>query len=185
MFCSLLSAFQVGYPRCDPSTCLQTLPIFPHHVHAFFGDELAMLTLLRSWRFLFGGGTFEILFNILIGPSFLAVYFMCRKSKFIYCYLLVSILSLLVLHECYFVTGFRLTFPDSSGGFVYTPYLPLYFAPFYLQFTALTGLYFYLFYQSKDRYHLSETPIEIFKQISPYILFTGLYALAFLLVSEI
>ena len=141
-----------------------------------FDLEFYVLKLVWSWRFLFYGDHLEVLFNLLIGPSFLLTYFLCRRKKYQIPYLLVICLSLILLQECYYLTNFRLALPKYTGGGgcgIRKEFIPLQFLPFYFEFGVLLILQSYLFYQSKDNYHL----ITIHKQYVAYAAVVTFYIL--------
>ena len=126
------------------------------HERFQFDLKLDVLKIVWSWRFLINGGDFEVLFNILIGPAFLITFFLCRKKKYMIPYLFIIAFSIILVHECYSLTHFKIALPSYQGNTrsIYKDLIPLNFFPYYFEFGTLLVLQLYLFYQSKENYHL-------------------------------
>ncbi|MCM8528576.1 MAG: hypothetical protein NE327_18780 [Lentisphaeraceae bacterium] len=153
-----------------------------HAVHQF-QLKLQVLEIVYSWRFLFYGWPFEVLFNLLIGPACLFIWYSCRRKKFIYPYMIVIFLLVLLVFHCYEVTGFNVKFPLQDFRLtskVYIDLIPLHFIPFYFHAMLL------LFHQSKNKYQFIEIK-EALKNLkyAPYFLILLVYVVVIVFLEKV
>ena len=153
-----------------------------------FQLKLHVLEMVFSWRFLFNGWPFEILFESIIGPACIFTWYSCRKNKFIYPYMIVIFLTLLLTYHCYVVTGFNVIYPFPEYNpisRVHTDLIPLHFIPFYFYAVPLVTLTYFLYSQSKNKYGLMNfNQVKNHLKYVPYLLIPFVYVFIIILLSK-